>query len=559
MKKRLLSLLLAVLVLAAATPAAQAASPAFSDVPSDGWAAPYIEEAVSLGVISGYGGGVFGYGDTVTRAQFAAMLVRLFGWETVSPDTSTFTDNADKTAWYYDEVETADAHGAVTADTARFRPNDAITRSEMAVMLVRALGYDTLAKSLGSTAVLPFTDVTEDRAYIAMAYDFGIINGMSATTFAPDASATREQAAAMMIRLHDRSTAGTDWLHAFYAFSSYGQSDVISSLDAVSFGWSRLETDASGTPVLNLTTSGGNDYYRPTGYTDPLGKASAAGVSRSLDVFSSTSIAGTAADGSASDACSAALLTAGAREKAVAAIVAAVRGDDYTGVTIDFENLRGQALREGFTAFLQALRSATQPLGLTLTVCVQVTSSFDGYDYRAIGDCADHVVLMAHDYAAQTLTAAEMAAGFTETPETPIYAVYEALRAVTDSETGVQDRSKIALALSFASTEWKTSGGKVLNSTAYSPLPEAVYNRLLDPSALLGYSATYQNPYLKYHNDEENADYLIWYEDARSVAAKVELARMFGVDGVSLWRLGMIPDYGDDTLHYNVLDWLLAQ
>lgn len=556
MKKRLFSLLLAALLLTAAAPAAQAAAPSFSDVPADGWAAAYIGQAVDLGVISGYGGGVFGYGDTVTRAQFAAMLVRLFGWETVSPATPSFTDNTDGSAWYYGEIETAVSHGAVLADTEKFRPNDAITRSEMAVMLVRALGYDTLARSLGASASLPFTDVTADRAYIAMAYDFGIINGMSATAFAPDASATREQAAAMMIRLHDRYTAGTDWLHAFYAFSSYGQSGVIPSLDAVSFGWSRLETGAAGNPSLNLTTSGGNDYYRPSGYADPLGKAASAGVSRSLDVFSSTS---SASGTSVTDACSAALLTADARAKAVTAIVAAATADDYTGVTIDFENLRGQALRDGFTAFLQALRAATQPLGLTLTVCVQPTASFDGYDYRAIGDCADRVILMAHDYAAQTLTAAEMAAGFTETPETPIYYIYDALRAITDSETGVQDRSKIALALSFGSTEWKISDGKVLNSTAYSPLPDAVYQRLLDPSALSGYSQTYQNPYLKYHSDTENADYLIWYEDARSVAAKVELARMFGVDGVSLWRLGMIPDYGDDTLHYNVLDWLLAQ
>ena len=33
----------------------------------------------------------------------------------------------------------------------------------------------------------------------------------------------------------------------------------------------------------------------------------------------------------------------------------------------------------------------------------------------------------------------------------------------------------------------------------------------------------------------------MWYEDARSVADKLQLARMFGISGVSLWRVGTIP------------------
>ena len=43
----------------------------------------------------------------MTRAEFAVVLCRLFGWETVTPTSGSFTDNQNPTAWYYSAVETA--------------------------------------------------------------------------------------------------------------------------------------------------------------------------------------------------------------------------------------------------------------------------------------------------------------------------------------------------------------------------------------------------------------------------------------------------------------------
>lgn len=50
------------------------------------------------------------------------------------------------------------------------------------------------------------------------------------------------------------------------------------------------------------------------------------------------------------------------------------------------------------------------------------------------------------------------------------------------------------------------------------------------------------NPYARYHDDSDNTDNVLWYEDARSIQAKLELARLFGIQGVSVWRLGTIPN-----------------
>jgi hypothetical protein len=561
MKKRILSILL--IVIMSCSLAAQAAGTGFADVPAGDWSEAYISKAVELGVMNGYGGNVFGYGNNVKRSEFAAMLVRLFKWTLVYPDTPSFADNADKNAWYYDEIETAVANGAVLKDGQTFRPDDYITREEMAVMLVRGLGYATLAGSLSGVET-PFTDVYESKSSIAMAYDFGIINGTTATTFSPDQNATREQAAAMMIRLNDRYYAKTDWLHAFYAGRSYPQKDSIPVFDAVSFGWSSLTMSADGAPALNMTSEGGNTFVLPDGYGEVIDLADSANVTANLNVYMSESQEVTLPDGTVTDPCSAILLNPDMRSIAVTQIASQlVHGGTFSGVTIDFEEMSGEALKDGLNLFLEELSAETQRLGVPLYVCVPPVTSdgifFDAYDYRTIGAYADKVILMAHNYAAAALTVSDMNAGFTTTPPTPIYEIYHALKAMTDSETGVSDKGKIALAVSIGSTQWKTKDGKVVNETAYHPDPSAIYSRMLDPAASLNYSEKYQNPYITYHNTTDGTDNIAWYEDERSVSAKAELARMFGIDGLSVWRLGLIPAYADTAereIHYDILGWL---
>ncbi|SHH91469.1 S-layer homology domain-containing protein [Sporobacter termitidis DSM 10068] len=564
MKRRIISVILVFVFTFCLVPKAYAAG--FPDVPADSWAGADISKAVELGVMTGYDSGLFGYGDKVTRAQFTVMLTRLFHWDLVSPDKPTFTDNADTTAWYYSNIETAVKNGAVAADSAAFRPNDNITREEMAIMLVRGLGYTTLAGSLKNIS-LPFTDVTNNKTFIAMAYEFGIINGTTTTTFTPSGSASREEAAAMMVRLNDRFYSKLDWTHAFYAISSYAQRDLIPDLSAVSFGWSRMEVDANGAAVLNTTSAGGNSYSIPQGYQEVVQLAQGNGVKDNLDVYMTAAQKVTLPDGTATDACTAVLTDPARRAQAIAQIVAELRRENnYAGVTIDFEEMRGDALKTGLNQFLQELKAQTDSLGASIYVCVQPVMSdgqyYNAYDYKTIGTYADKVILMAHDYAANSLTAAEMGAAFTTTPVSPIYEVYTALQAITDSATGVADKSKIALAVSFNSVQWKLTDGKIINQTAYKPDPAAIYSRMLDPTALLNYSDKYQNPYITYHNATDNTDNITWYEDTRSVDAKMALAKMFGVTGVSIWRLGIVPAYADTAdrqIYFDIPSWLAAQ
>jgi hypothetical protein len=516
----------------------------YSDVPQNYWAYSTIQSATDYGLMEGYDDGRFGPEDNLDRASFVTVLCRMFGWETVSVETPSYID-CPLGLWYSPYVETAKAHGALDS-TVSFRPEDPISREEMAIMLVRALGYDQLAQA-GYSFTCPFSDVTQNEGYIVLAWQIGMTNGVEKDgqlLFQPNASAQRSEAAAMLVRVYERYTDKIDWLHGFYAFSSYSQIDLTSSMDAVSLGWARLEMSADGAPWVNSTSANGNSWTIPNQPEAALNRFQQDGTPYNLNIYGDDSEI---------------LSTEQSRAAAVSAIVAAAQ--DYAGITMDFEGLRDKN-KDKFTAFMTSLRAAL-PADKTLYVCVTPVvpddSYYDGYDYRALGELCDKVILMAHDYQFTSVPTGYLGTTRTDSYLTPFNKIYYALAAITDRETGVADVSKIALAISFGSVGWQVNEeNQLLSTSSVHPSPSTIITRLRQGDTLMGWSELARNPYI-YYTTESGARYRLWYEDARSVLDKVRLARMFGITGVSLWRLGNVPDYSDDGLYYNVWDSLLAE
>lgn len=561
MKKKWIGLVLSASMLFTLTPiTAVAAESSYRDVPADNWSVGAVNAARDYGLMQGAGDGSFGFGSTITKAEFVTILCRMFGWELVSPAQPSFTD-VEQEGWYYPSVETAFAHHAIDG-AGEFRPAAPITREEMAVMLVRALGYDTLAQS-AATFGSPFTDVPSNAGYIAIASDIGMTKGTGAGTFSPSLTAKREEAAAMLVRVYEKYNAKTDWVHGFYAISSYSQKELAGKMDAVSVGWSRMSYSPDKGAYLNTTSSENNEYNIPTGYENITALLQENRTKTHLSVYMDTS-SKVAGAGGATDVCSAILLDGAQRTKAVNAIVNeltvnynAIGYNPYSGVTIDFEGMKGNGLKEGFNAFLTELSAALKPLGKTLYVTIPPATSdgsyYNGYDFRTIGDLADKVILMAHDFQGTTMPDNLLGSEYYKnTPVTPLASVYYALRAAADENTGVRDTSKLALAISFSSVGWELKDGKLSAVESVKPTPATIYTRLKQ-GAQMGYSEIYRNPYITY-TTEEGKDYFVWYEDERSVSDKLQLARLFGIKGVSLWRMGTIPDYTDEGLYYDVLD-----
>jgi len=173
MKKKVIVFLVAfVLAIAATGHLISLYAAPFTDVTTD-YAREAIERWADKGVIQGRSGRTFDPYATATRAEFAAMLTRIMGYQQMAP-LGTFTDipNGQGENAYILRVAAA----GVFEKGGAFRPNDPITRVEAAVAFSIALGLDT-------TSTLPthFVDNAQftnaERGAIRAAYDAGIING----------------------------------------------------------------------------------------------------------------------------------------------------------------------------------------------------------------------------------------------------------------------------------------------------------------------------------------------------------------------------------------------
>lgn len=530
------TLLMAALLLFAGSPLVPAAA-AFSDSENH-WAQEVIDKADQYGLMHGYPDGSFGVGRDMTRGEFVTVLCRMMGWEEADPAVVDIPDIQNH--WAKGAVAAATLRGAVDYGTP-FRPADPISRQEMAVMLVKALDLDLIAQSLDSSEP-PFPDVTENIGYITVARDIGMTNGTAGPNgtmvFLPNDSAPREQAAAMLVRVYDRLNSTTDWLHGFYAFSSYSQIDFVDELDALSVGWARLCVDPEDGPWINSTKAGGNDWVIPNDPSSALERFAQAELPYNLNVYADTNKTVTLPDETTTSVLELLLTDQETARAAIEALVAV--SEDYAGLTIDFEGLRNEDQREPYAAFLAALRSAL-PADKPLWVCVPPDDWYKGYDYRAIGESCDKVIFMAHDYQWTSIPEYYLGTDKTNSPVTPISRIYTALQHITDPETGVADRSKIALQISFGTAGFHVDeDGLLLDRTIYHPGSTVIAKRLTQEDTVYTWDEVSRNPYIEY-TTEDGKHYKLWFENAQSVEAKLSLARLFGVTGVSVWRLGNVP------------------
>lgn len=330
------------------------------------------------------------------------------------------------------------------------------------------------------------------------------------------------------------------WLHGFYAISSYDQLSLADKLDAVSLGWARMSFDGERGPWVNTTPADGNGWVVPEGSGKVLDALAEKGVDYPLSVFTSLQNKTTLPDGSEGSVLTA-VISEPYRAQAVDALVAASEG--YTGLTVDFEGLFSSGDRADFTAFMTLLRDKL-PADKTLYVAVPPDAWYHGYDYRALGELCDKVILMAHDYQWQSVPAGAVGTEDTYTPLAPLPQVKRALQSITDADTGVADVSKVALAVSFATVgvEVEEEADLLKSDKLYNPGVQTLAKRLAQADAEPGWDAWSASAYVFYH-DEAGHRYKVWYESPESVRAKIEAALEYGVTGLSLWRLGVVPDF----------------
>lgn len=168
------------------------------------WAKADIELLASKLILNGTSETAFTPDGDVTRAEFAAMLARGLGL-TSSAEAESF-DDVDGGDWFAGAVGAAVEAGIVTGyEDGTFRPNERVTREQMAAMIARALAFAGYADTDADGRTPAFADEREIGAWakpaIAAAAKAGIVTGQPDGTFDPAANATRAQAATMLKRM----------------------------------------------------------------------------------------------------------------------------------------------------------------------------------------------------------------------------------------------------------------------------------------------------------------------------------------------------------------------
>lgn len=167
----------------------------FSDVPPAHWAYPYIDFLFSQGIISGYPDGTFQPGNSITRAQFAKMIVNANGISEYYPPVPTFSD-VPLGHWAYGYIEAAVQADIISGyPDGTFRPSDEVTRAQISAMIARSRGWTY------SGGLEDFPDVPTDH----WAYDSimamkgkGILSGFPDGYFYPSNPASRAQNSKMI-------------------------------------------------------------------------------------------------------------------------------------------------------------------------------------------------------------------------------------------------------------------------------------------------------------------------------------------------------------------------
>ncbi|MWV42954.1 glycosyl hydrolase [Paenibacillus sp. HJL G12] len=223
----------------------------------------------------------------------------------------------------------------------------------------------------------------------------------------------------------------------FYALSSYDERAYIPSFDAISFGWSRIDTNGQ-------FTIEGKEYKWPQAAGDVtpesiIQDADQQDTSPYLMVYSVDSSLELTKN----------LEDAALQENTTSQIVATASEKGFKGIALDLEGLGlsgdKSKVKSEYNAFIKNLSAKAHQAGLKLTLVLHpLNSSYAGYDYKTLSSLADDLVIMAYAF--------EQEKG----PE-PLNKVDEAIRLAL-KETS---KDKLILGISFGSEKDSTVNSKI--------------------------------------------------------------------------------------------------
>ena len=217
-----------------------------------------------------------------------------------------------------------------------------------------------------------------------------------------------------------------------------------------------------------------------------------------------------------------------ARNRLFDQVLQIMRTKGYYGLDVDFEFILPED-KDNYVQFLTELKSRLQPEGYPLFVALAPKTSgmqrgllYESHDYPAIGAVADYVLLMTYEW------------GYTYGPPMAV-APLNKVKEVLDYGVSVIPREKILQGIPNYGYDWTLPYVRGQSMARSIGNVEAVEIAMKYRATIL-YDETAQTPYF-YYTDEEGREHVVWFEDARSIDAKLRLNESYPLHGISYWNI----------------------
>ena len=206
-------------------------------------------------------------------------------------------------------------------------------------------------------------------------------------------------------------------------------------------------------------------------------------------------------------------------------IVSLIREKGYYGLNINFEYIYPFD-RDSYSQFVARASELLHPLGCPVSTAIAPKESADqegllytAHDYAAHGKYADRVILMTYEW------------GYTFGAPQAVSPVNR-IRRVLDYAVTVMPAGNILMGFSNYAYDWtlpwkQGTAARVLSNASAQELAASRW-------AEIRYDETAQAPYFHY-TDTAGRRHVVWFEDARSIRARLRLVGEYGLGGISLW------------------------
>lgn len=211
----------------------------------------------------------------------------------------------------------------------------------------------------------------------------------------------------------------------------------------------------------------------------------------------------------------------------IAGIIEIVQQKGFQGVDIDFEYIRSED-RIAFAQFVANVREAVNAIGYPVSVALAPKTSDDqegllyaGKDYRLLGEAADEVLLMTYEW------------GYTYGPAMAVAPINQVRRVVEYALSRIP-AGKINLGIPNYGYDWTlpfVQGESKARAIGNVQAAGIAYENKVP----IQYSEQAKAPYFNYVR--EDREHEVWFEDVRSMRAKFDLVKEYGLKGMDYWQI----------------------